>query len=103
MDNLNRYKEIKKVGQGTYGAVFKSEDTYTKETVAVKQIFIENHEEGIPSTAMREIALLKELDHPYVVKLRDVVCAENKLQLVFDFVNTDLKSFIEKKKPLKDK
>jgi serine/threonine protein kinase len=44
---------------------------------------------------MREISLLKELDHPYVVKLRDVVCAENRLQLIFDYVSTDLKSFIE--------
>jgi cyclin-dependent kinase 2 len=86
MDNYNRYKEIKKVGQGTYGAVFQSQDTLTKEMVAVKQIFIENNEEGIPSTAMREISLLKELDHPYIVKLRDVVCNENRLQLVFDYV-----------------
>ena len=52
---------------------------------------------------MREISLLKELDHPYVVKLRDVVCAENRLQLIFDYVSTDLKSFIENWKPLKDK
>jgi len=56
----------------------------------VKQIFIENQEEGIPSTALREISLLKELDHPYIVKLKDIVCNEQKLHLVFEYLDCDL-------------
>jgi len=36
--------------------------------VALKKIRLEQEEEGVPSTAIREISLLKELDHPNVVK-----------------------------------
>jgi len=66
--------------------------------VAVKQIFIENAEEGIPSTALREISLLKELEHPYIVKLRDIVCSDAKLHLVFEYLDCDLRSYVDKSK-----
>jgi serine/threonine protein kinase len=36
--------------------------------VALKKIRLESEEEGIPSTAIREISLLKELNHPNIVK-----------------------------------
>ena len=106
MENSKRYTSIEKVGQGTYGAVYKSRDTLTNEVsslshlqiVAVKQIFIENQEEGIPSTALREISLLKELEHPYIVKLKDIVCSDSKLHLVFEYLDCDLRGFIDKSK-----
>jgi serine/threonine protein kinase len=57
---------------------------------------LENQEEGIPSTALREISLLKELNHPYIVKLKDIVCTSDKLHLVFEFIEADLKQYMEK-------
>ncbi len=39
----------------------------------MKSIRLENEDEGMPSTAMREIAILKELDHVNIVKLLDVI------------------------------
>jgi serine/threonine protein kinase len=42
---------------------------------------------GIPSTAIREISLLKELQHPSIVKLCDVIHTENKLTLVFEYLD----------------
>merc|ERR1712032_94762 len=50
---------------------------------------------GVPSTAIREIALLKELSHPNVVKLLDVFCRPNKLVLVFEFLDEDLKKYMK--------
>ena len=47
--------------------------------------------EGVPSTAIREISVLKELDHPHVVRLLDVVHVEMKIYLVFEYLNQDLK------------
>jgi cyclin-dependent kinase 2 len=41
--------------------VYKARDTLNKETVALKKIKLENEDEGVPSTAMREISILKEL------------------------------------------
>lgn len=46
---------------GTYGVVYKARDSVTKELVALKKIKLENEDEGVPSTAMREISILKEL------------------------------------------
>jgi len=63
-----RYEKIEKIGEGTYGIVYKAKDSFTQEFVAVKKIRLENEEEGMPSTAMREISILKELKHPNIVK-----------------------------------
>ncbi len=50
---------------------------------------------GIPSTAIREISLLKELQHPSIVKLCDVIHTENKLTLVFEYLDQDLKKLLD--------
>lgn len=51
--------------------------------------------EGVPSTAIREITLLKELDHPNVLQLLDVVHADEKLYMVFEYLNMDLKKHMD--------
>lgn len=56
------------VGEGTYGFVYKAKDKITGEFVALKKIKLETEDEGIPSTALREISILKELDHVNIVK-----------------------------------
>lgn len=95
-----RYERIDKLGEGTYGVVYQAKDLITKEIVALKKIRLENEEEGMPSTAMREISILKELDHPNIVALKDVTYlpAEKKLYIIFEFVEQDLKKFLSKNK-----
>ena len=51
--------------------------------------------EGVPSTAIREISLLKELDHPNVVQLLDVIHADQNLFLVFEYLDMDLKKHMD--------
>jgi serine/threonine protein kinase len=59
-------------------------------------MFCYNREaEGVPSTALREISLLKELNHPNIVRLLDVVQASKKLYMVFEFVMQDLKKYLD--------
>lgn len=53
--------------QGTYGVVYKAVDRITNEVVALKKIRLDVEDEGVPSTALREISLLKELAHPNIV------------------------------------
>jgi hypothetical protein len=50
-----------KLGEGTYGIVYKAVKKGTEEVVAVKEIKIDHCDDGIPSTAIREIAVLQEL------------------------------------------
>jgi serine/threonine protein kinase len=93
---LERYRKLEKIGEGTYGVVFKAEDKMTGNIVALKKIRLEHEDEGVPSTAIREISLLKELEHPYVVRLLEVVHSENKLYLIFEFLDQDLKRYMDK-------
>jgi cyclin-dependent kinase len=48
--------------------VYKARVIGTSQVVALKKIKVEAEDEGVPSTAIREISLLKELDHPTIVK-----------------------------------
>lgn len=58
-----------RLGEGTYGVVFRARDTVQNTIVALKKIKLENEDEGVPSTAMREISILKELQpHPNIVQ-----------------------------------
>lgn len=65
---MDKYQKLDKIGEGTYGVVYKARDTTTGELVALKKIRLEAEDEGIPSTAIREISLLKELKHPNIVR-----------------------------------
>lgn len=80
---------------GTYGVVYKASDKATGEIVALKKIRLEAEDEGIPSTAIREISLLKELQHPNIVRLYDVVHTERRLTLVFEYLDQDLKKYLD--------
>ncbi|KAG9056541.1 Cyclin-dependent kinase catalytic subunit [Serendipita sp. 407] len=94
--NYGNYTKIEKVGEGTYGVVYKGKDNRTGSIVAMKKIRLESDDEGVPSTAIREISLLKELDDENIVKLLDTLHYEAKLYLVFEFLDNDLKRFQEK-------
>jgi cyclin-dependent kinase 2 len=91
---MERYQKLEKIGEGTYGVVYKSRDKQTGDTIALKKIRLEADDEGVPSTAIREISLLKSLQHPNVVRLRDVVHDETKLYLIFEYLDQDLKKYM---------
>ena len=64
----DKYEKLEKIGEGTYGYVYKARDSTSSQIVALKKIKLENEDEGVPSTAMREISILKELQHPNIVE-----------------------------------
>lgn len=91
-----QYEQIGRIGEGTYGVVYKARDTrHNGELRAVKQIRLEQEEEGVPSTAIREISLLKDLQHENVVGLLDVVHEDRKLHLIFEYLDVDLKKHMD--------
>jgi len=92
---LEDFLKIEKIGEGTYGVVFKGKNKKTGEIVAMKKIRLESEDEGVPSTAIREISLLKELQHPNIVCLSDVLMQEAKLYLIFEFLTMDLKKYMD--------
>jgi len=95
---MDRYQKIEKngeVGAGTYGVVYKAKDRQNGGFVALKRIRLEVEDEGIPSTTLREISVLRQLKHPNIVELSDVIQSEGRLFLVFEFVDKDLKKYME--------
>ena len=89
------YTKTKLIGKGTYGTVYKAKDEEGREIYALKKIKLQGEDEGIPSTAIREICLLKELNHINILRLLDVIHATKKITLVFEFIDRDLKKVID--------
>ncbi|KAH9257989.1 hypothetical protein BASA81_003552 [Batrachochytrium salamandrivorans] len=87
------------VGEGTYGVVYKAmEIAKPSNIVAMKKIRLEQEDDGVPSTALREISVLRELEHPNIVRLIDVEHASTpnqRLYLVFEWVDQDLKRHMD--------
>ncbi|KAF2452848.1 cell division control protein 2 [Lineolata rhizophorae] len=95
---MENYQKMEKIGEGTYGVVYKARDLTTKDQriVALKKIRLEAEDEGVPSTAIREISLLKEMNDPNIVRLLNIVHADgHKLYLVFEYLDLDLKKYME--------
>ncbi|KII94396.1 hypothetical protein PLICRDRAFT_36665 [Plicaturopsis crispa FD-325 SS-3] len=89
------YIQLEKLGEGTYATVFKGRSRTTNEIVALKEIHLDA-EEGTPSTAIREISLMKELKHVNIVRLHDVIHTEQKLVLICEYCDEDLKRYMDK-------
>ena len=62
-----------------YRSVFMGSDKETGEVVALKRINTEQEANGFPITAIREVKILKALDHPNVIKLREIVTSKGEI------------------------
>ncbi|KAI9179540.1 hypothetical protein H9P43_004868 [Blastocladiella emersonii ATCC 22665] len=98
MNGVEDYQYIEKVGEGTYGVVYKARDAASGRIVALKKIRFENEDDGVPATALREVALLLDLHHPNIVKLEQVTYLTKQLYLVFEFLDQDLKAYMDARK-----
>ena len=85
------------VGEGTYGQVWSAVDKMTREHVALKRIRMERELEGFPLTATREIKILKDLKHPNIVDLKEIVMGTSEtdkemadIYMVFEYMDYDL-------------
>ncbi|XP_055379210.1 cyclin-dependent kinase-like 4 isoform X4 [Condylostylus longicornis] len=82
---MERYEKLSRLGEGSYGIVYKCRDRETGALVAVKR-FVESEEDpAIRKIALREIRLLKNLKHPNLVSLLEVFRRKRRLHLVFEF------------------
>ena len=92
--SLSRYKMSEKLGEGSYGIVYRALDQRDNSIVALKVLKIDSLEDGVPSTLLREISILKSLDHINVVKITDFNITSVPIYLSFEFVEKDLRHMI---------
>ena len=89
------------VGEGTYGSVFVGTDKKSGAVVALKRINTEEEENGFPITAIREVKILKALEHPNIVQLKEIVTSKDSgdipknVFMVFEYLEFDLTGIIE--------
>ncbi|GFS66168.1 cyclin-dependent kinase 13 [Nephila pilipes] len=96
---------ICQIGEGTYGQVYKAKDRDTGQLVALKKVRLENEKEGFPITAVREIKILRQLNHKSIVNLMEIVtdkqdaldfCKDKgAFYLVFEYMDHDLMGLLE--------
>lgn len=97
-DDITKYEKVTKIGQGTFGEVFKARHRQTNKFVALKKVLMDNEKEGFPITALREIRILQLLKNENVVNLIEIcrtrASSANQCKatfyLVFDFCEHDL-------------
>ncbi|KAG7037976.1 Cyclin-dependent kinase B2-2 [Cucurbita argyrosperma subsp. argyrosperma] len=98
---MEAFEKLEKVGEGTYGKVYRAREKATGKIVALKKTRLHEDEEGVPPTTLREVSILRMLSRdPHIVRLMDVKQGQNKegktvLYLVFEYMDTDLKKFIK--------
>ena len=91
-----KYQIISKLGEGTYGIVYKGIEIATQKFVAMKRMKIDQEEDGIRPTTLREMSIMKSVSHPNVLALKDVKVTENSVTLIMDFLNFDLRQVFNK-------
>lgn len=100
------FEKLEQIGEGTYGQVYMAKERKTGEVVALKKIRMDNEKEGFPITAIREIKILKKLQHENVIKLKEIVTSPGReadeqvnqegnrykgsIYMVFEYMDHDL-------------
>ncbi|XP_073025630.1 probable serine/threonine-protein kinase At1g54610 [Primulina eburnea] len=86
------FEKLDKIGQGTYSSVYKGRDLLQNKVVALKKVRFDNMDPESVKFMVREILILRSLDHPNIIKLEGLVTSRtsSSLYLVFEYMEHDL-------------
>ncbi|KVI12287.1 Protein kinase, catalytic domain-containing protein [Cynara cardunculus var. scolymus] len=99
---MEKYKSIEEIGDGTCGTVYKAINLETSEIVAVKKMKRKYYvwEECMN---LREVKSLRKLNHPNIIKLKEVVRENNELFFIFEYMEHNLYDIMrERQRPFSE-
>ena len=90
--SIDDYEKLGRVGEGTYGVVYRGREKKTGRIVALKKVRMDKEKDGVPVTAVREMGILMRCrSHPNIVTLLKVVQGKhNAIFLVFEYCEHDI-------------
>ncbi|CAI9096528.1 OLC1v1032698C1 [Oldenlandia corymbosa var. corymbosa] len=95
---MERYTKIEEVGRGGFGVVWKAKNKQTGEIVAIKMVTNKRFETWEECINLREVKSLRRMNHPNIVKLKEVIKEQGTLYFVFEYLDFNLLHLIEHKK-----
>lgn len=95
-----KYSRDKKVGEGTFAVVYSGTELKSGKKIAIKMIKAGQFIDGIDLSALREIKCLQELKHKNIIDLIDVYSINENLNLVLEYLDSDLEMIIKNKNVL---
>jgi serine/threonine protein kinase len=95
--NVEDYDKLNRVGEGTYGVVYRARHKKTNEIVALKRVRMEEEKDGLPISSLREINLLLNMRHKNIVELKEIVVGSrlDSIFLVMEYCEQDLASLLD--------
>ena len=95
--NVSEFEKLNRVGEGTYGIVYRARDTKTNELVALKRVRMEKEKDGLPVSGLREISILMTCNHENIVPLREIAVGKSldNIFLVMAYCEQDLASLLD--------
>lgn len=94
---MEKYNILSEVGRGAFGVVWKAQNKETKEIVAIKQM-LQEYETWDECINLRELKSLRKLQHPNIIKLKEVFRVKKQLSFVFEYVEKNIYKLYERAK-----
>lgn len=95
--SVSEFEKLNRVGEGTYGIVYRARDTKTNELVALKRVRMEKEKDGLPVSGLREISILMSCKHENIVPLKEIAVGKSldNIFLVMAYCEQDLASLLD--------
>lgn len=98
--SVYRFECLNCIDEGTYGIVYRARDTESGDIVALKRVKLNREKEGFPITSLREMSILQLLEHPNIIKVKEVVVGSNsdKVFMVMEYMDHEIKALMNQHK-----
>ncbi|KAL3276901.1 hypothetical protein HHI36_012271 [Cryptolaemus montrouzieri] len=94
---VSEFEKLNRIGEGTYGIVYRAKDTASDKIVALKKVRMDQERDGIPVSSLREIQVLLNCRHENIVHLKEVVVGKSleSIFLAMEYCEQDLASLLD--------